>query len=66
MKANFDIMVYIVAREKMFLPCTKGRAQYDVWQISNNAGRASVDVIIYRRWPIRYGNTQKKSINKKK
>jgi len=38
--ANFDIIVYIIARENVFHPCKIGRASYGVRLISYNAVRA--------------------------
>jgi len=35
--ANFDIIVYIIARENVFHPCKNGRALYDVRLNSYNA-----------------------------
>jgi len=57
--ANFDIIVFILAREHS---CKIGRAPYGVRLISYNAGRAFADVCIYRRWPapVRYVITQEK------
>jgi len=49
MMANFDINVYIIASENLFHLCQIG--PYGVRLISYNAGRASGDVIIYRRRP---------------
>jgi len=60
--ANFDIKVYIIARENLFHPCKIGLAPYGVRLISYNAGRSSAGVIIYR-WrpaPVRYVTTQGK------
>jgi len=44
--ANFDIIVYIIARENVFHPCKIGRALYGVRLISYNAVLAP-----YRAWP---------------
>jgi len=57
MLANLDIDVFTIAREIL---CKIARAPNDV---SYNAGRASADVIIYRRRPapVRYVTTQEKS-----
>jgi len=66
MMANFDIHIFIIARENS---CKIDRAPYGVRLISYNAGRApydvvraSADVFIYRRRPapVRYVTTQKK------
>jgi len=40
MIANFDINVFIIARENWFHPCKIGRTPYGVRLISYNAGRA--------------------------
>ena len=40
MMANFDIILYIIARENVFHPCKIGQASYGVRLISNNAVRA--------------------------
>jgi len=55
--ANFDIIVYIIARENVFHPCKIG-----VRLNSYNAVRAPADDIIYRRRPppVRYVTTQEK------
>jgi len=60
--ANFDIIVYIIARENVLHPCKIGRALYGVRLIFYNAVRASADDIIYRRRPppVRYLTTQEK------
>jgi len=59
MMANFDIHIFIIARENSF---KIDRAPYGVRLNSYNAGRASADVFIYRRRsaPVRYVITQKK------
>jgi len=49
MMANFDINVYIIARETLFHPCKIGLAQYGIRLISYNAGWAPYDIIISRR-----------------
>jgi len=58
MVTNFDINVYIIARENS---CKIDRAPYG---FSYNAGRASADVIVYRRRPapVRYVTTQEKNL----
>jgi len=63
--ANFDITVFIIARENVFHPFQIDRALYGVRLISYNRtvpGRASADDIIYRRRPppVRYVTTQEK------
>jgi len=57
---EFDINVYIIARENLFYPCKIGRESYGVRLISYNAGWAPYDVIIYKRRPapVRYVTTQ--------
>ena len=59
MMANFDIHIFIIARENS---CKIARAPYGVRLISYIAGRAPADVFIYRRRsaPVRYVTTQKK------
>ena len=39
--ANFDIILFIIARENVFHPCKIGRALYSVRLISYNAVRAT-------------------------
>jgi len=57
--ANFDVNVYIIARENS---CKIGRAPYGVRLIFYNAVRAPADVFIYRRRtaPVQYVTTQEK------
>ena len=62
MIAKFYINVYIIARANICNPCT-----YGTRLIYYNAGRASADVIIYRRRPapVRYVTTQEKILKKR-